>query len=78
MWSLGHVNEYDEELNTSITEEEDQRIVLIIGGIQIFLPNSPTGASTSVAHEEMMQQESKREAMGQMILKLTVSVMQVQ
>jgi hypothetical protein len=60
----GHVNEDDEKLNTSITEEEDQRSVLIIGGIQIFLPNSPTEASTSVSHEEMMQQESKREAMG--------------
>jgi hypothetical protein len=43
--------------------EEDQRCVLIIGGIQIFLPNSPAGANTSVAHEEIVQQESKKEAM---------------
>jgi hypothetical protein len=35
-----------------------------LGGIQIFLPNNPTEASTSVAHEEIMQQESKKEAMG--------------
>jgi hypothetical protein len=36
--------------------EEDQRCVLIIGGIKIFLPNSPTEANTSVAHEEVVQQ----------------------
>jgi hypothetical protein len=35
-----HVNEDDEKLNTSITKEEDQRSILIIGGIKIFLPNS--------------------------------------
>jgi hypothetical protein len=43
--------------------EEDQRCVLIIGGIQIFLPNSPAEANTSVSHEEVVQQESKKEAM---------------
>jgi hypothetical protein len=43
--------------------EEDQRCVLIIGRIQIFLPNSPTEANTSVAHEEEVQKESKKEAM---------------
>jgi hypothetical protein len=37
---------------------------LIAGGIQIFMSNSPTEASTSVAHEEVVQQESKKEAMG--------------
>jgi hypothetical protein len=73
-----HVNEDDEKLNTPIAVEEDQRCVLIIGGIQIFLPNSPTETNTRVAHEEVVQQESKKEAMGQMILKITVSVMQVQ
>jgi hypothetical protein len=30
---VGHVNEYEEKLNTSIIVEEDQRSVLIIGGI---------------------------------------------
>jgi hypothetical protein len=44
----GHVNEADEKLNTSITEEEDQRNVLIVGGIQIFLPRSQAEASISV------------------------------
>jgi hypothetical protein len=39
---VGHVNEDDEKLNTSITEEDDQRHFLIIGGIQIFLPDNPT------------------------------------
>jgi hypothetical protein len=32
-----HMNEDDEKLNTSITEEEDHRSVLVIGGIEIFL-----------------------------------------
>jgi hypothetical protein len=44
--------------------EEDKKCILIIGGIQIFLPNSPVEASTSVAHEEVVQHESKKEAMG--------------
>jgi hypothetical protein len=44
--------------------EQDQRCILIIGGIKIFLPNSPAKASTSVSHEEVVQQESKKEAMG--------------
>jgi hypothetical protein len=59
-----------EEMNSAeisyqqeVSMEEDQRCVLIIGGIQIFLPNSPTEANTSVAHEEVVQQESKKEAM---------------
>jgi hypothetical protein len=32
-------------------------------GIQIFLPNSPVEAITSIEHEEVMQQASKKEAM---------------
>jgi hypothetical protein len=36
---------------------------MIIGGIQLFLPNSPAEANTSVSHEEVVQQESKKEAM---------------
>jgi hypothetical protein len=35
-----HVNEDDEKLNTLTIQEEDQRSILIIGGIRIFLPNS--------------------------------------
>jgi hypothetical protein len=57
------VNEDDEKLNTPIAAEEDQRCVLIVGGIQIFLPNSPTETNTRVAHEEVVQQESEKEAM---------------
>jgi hypothetical protein len=34
---LSHVNEDDEKLNTSITEEEYHRSILVIGGIEIFL-----------------------------------------
>jgi hypothetical protein len=44
-----HVNEYDEKLNNSIIEEEDQRSILIIGGIQIFLPNIQVESN---AHDE--------------------------
>jgi hypothetical protein len=44
--------------------EGDHKCILIIGGIKIFLPNSPVEASTSVAHEEVKQQKSKKEAMG--------------
>jgi hypothetical protein len=35
-----HVNEDDDKLKTSVTEEKDQRSVLVIGGIHIFLPSS--------------------------------------
>jgi hypothetical protein len=52
---VDHVNEDDEKLNTPITMEEDQRCVLIIGGIQIFLPNSPAETNTRVAHEEVVK-----------------------
>jgi hypothetical protein len=43
------VNEDDEKLNTFTIQEEDQRSILIIGGIKIFLPNSQVEAS---AHDE--------------------------
>jgi hypothetical protein len=46
---VNHVNEDDEKLNTSITKEEDQRSVLIIGGIKSFLPSNQAEASISVA-----------------------------
>jgi hypothetical protein len=58
-----HVNEDDEKLNTPIAAEEDKRCVLIVGGIQILLPNSPIETNTRVAHEEVVQQESEKEAM---------------
>jgi hypothetical protein len=32
---LSHVNEYDEKL-----KEEDRRTILIIGGVEIFLPSN--------------------------------------
>jgi hypothetical protein len=43
-----HVNEYDRDLNTSTIWEEDKRIILIIGGIRIFLPDSPIEAKECV------------------------------
>jgi hypothetical protein len=62
---VNHVNEYDEKLNTfTITKEEDQRSVLIIGGIKSFLPRNQVEASISVegvATEKKRQQKlSKR------------------
>jgi hypothetical protein len=36
----------------------------MIGGIRIFLPNSPVEANTSIAHEGIVKQESEKEAMG--------------
>jgi hypothetical protein len=63
------VNEDDEKLNTSTLEEEDQRCILIIGGISIFLPSIPTEASACVAHEEVMQEASREEAMGPNVFK---------
>jgi hypothetical protein len=57
------VNEDYEKLNTPIAVEDDQRCVLIVGGIQIFLPNSPIEINTRVSHEEVVQQESEKEAM---------------
>ena len=44
-----HVNEDDDKLNTSTIKEENQRCILIIGGIEVFLPHSPDEASTCVA-----------------------------
>jgi hypothetical protein len=37
---VDHMNEDDEKLKTFTIQEEDQRSILIIGGIKIFLPNS--------------------------------------
>jgi hypothetical protein len=37
--TTSRVNEYDENLNTYTTKEEDHRNFLIIGGIDIFLPS---------------------------------------
>jgi hypothetical protein len=44
-----HMNEYDEKLNTSTIQEGDQRSILIIGGIRIFLPGIQAEDSMCVA-----------------------------
>jgi hypothetical protein len=49
-----HMNEYDEKLNTFTIQEEDQRSILIIGGIKTFLPNNQVDAS---AHDESVAEE---------------------
>jgi hypothetical protein len=51
------VNEDDEKLKTSITKEKDQRSILVIGGIQIFLPSSGGEASIGVADTVMEEKE---------------------
>jgi hypothetical protein len=51
-----HVNEDDEKLKTFVTEERGQRIFLIIGGVEIFLPSSRGEASTGVADATEGQQ----------------------
>jgi hypothetical protein len=54
-----HVNEDDEELNTSIIKEEDQRSILIIGGIKIFLPNRQVEDG---AHDKSVAEEERKPA----------------
>jgi hypothetical protein len=51
------VNEDDEKLNTSIIEEEDQRSILIIGGIKEFLTSNQVEAS---AHDESATTEERK------------------
>jgi hypothetical protein len=69
-----HVNEDDENLNTSTLKEEDQRCILIIGGINIFLTRIPAEASAYVAYEKEMQEAFEEEAIGPIFLKLIVYV----
>jgi hypothetical protein len=44
-----NVNEDDDKLNTSTIKEEDHRCILIIGGINKFLPSNQVEAIISVA-----------------------------
>jgi hypothetical protein len=52
-----HVNEDDDKLKTFTIQEEDQRSILIIGGIKIFLPNSQVEAN---AHDESAAEEERQ------------------
>jgi hypothetical protein len=45
------VNEDDEMVNTSTIKEEDQRCIMIIGGIKLFMPSSQAEARISVVDE---------------------------
>jgi hypothetical protein len=45
---VSRVNEDDEKLQNSIKEEDNWKTVLIIGGVEIFLPSSRGEASTDV------------------------------
>jgi hypothetical protein len=49
MWFYSHVNEDDDKLKTCTIQKEDQRNLLMIGGIGIFLPLSPDEAKACVA-----------------------------
>jgi hypothetical protein len=46
---VDNVNEDDENLNTFTIKEEDQKTILIIGGIKTLLPNNQVEAG---AHDE--------------------------
>jgi hypothetical protein len=48
--AASHVNEYDEKLQTSTIEEKDRGSILIIVGVEIFLPSGRGEASTDVAN----------------------------
>jgi hypothetical protein len=55
---VSHVNEYDDMLeNFIIAKEEDQRDILIIGGVEIFLPSGQGKARKDVANVTGRQQE---------------------
>jgi hypothetical protein len=45
---VDRVNEDDENLKTSTVEEKEQRTILIIGGVEIFLPSGGGEAQTDV------------------------------
>ena len=51
---VDNVTEYNENLNTLTIQEEDQRSILIIGGINTFLPRSQAEAG---AHDESAPEE---------------------
>jgi hypothetical protein len=46
---VSRVNEDDEKLKTSTIKEKDQRSVMVIGGVKIFLPSSQGEANTYIA-----------------------------
>jgi hypothetical protein len=45
---MGRVNEDDEKLKTFIVKERDQQTILIIGGVEIFLPSIQGESSIDV------------------------------
>jgi hypothetical protein len=51
------VNEDDDKLETSITEEKDQRSILVIGEVEIFLPNNQGEVSIDVVDATEGQQD---------------------
>jgi hypothetical protein len=73
-----HMNEYDEKLNTFTIQEEDQKSILIIGGIHIFLPNNTIEASAhdkSATGEEIQPTETIRgEEMDQTLMSTPAEV----
>jgi hypothetical protein len=46
---VDHVNEDDDKLETCSIQTEDQKSILMIGGIKVFLPYSPIEAKEDVA-----------------------------
>jgi hypothetical protein len=52
-----------------LKEEEYQRCILVIGGIDIFMPHSLVESNTCNECEEVMYQASKEEVTGPNVLK---------
>jgi hypothetical protein len=59
---VDHVNEDDDKLKTCTIQEEDQRNLLMVGGIRIFLPGSPVEARICVADEGAIAREGQPDA----------------
>ena len=52
---VDHVNEDDEKLKTSTVKEKDKGSILVIGGIEVFLPHNPIEARECVADAKKRQ-----------------------
>jgi hypothetical protein len=75
--SLNNLRESSDQQGVFTGEEEDQRCILIILGINIFFSISPVDAYACVSCDEVMQESSKEDSIGPNVLKLTIYVLEV-
>jgi hypothetical protein len=52
-----HVNDYDENFKTCTIQKEDQMSIQMIGGIRVFLPDSPIEARACVMDEKTEERQ---------------------